>query len=103
MESSSIELSNGNSIFKASGLRVLFDGFYRIYGDKHEDQLLPELKEGEKLKAERILMEEGETAPPPRYSDASLVASLEKQGIGRPSTYAPIISTIIARQYIEIE
>lgn len=103
LESSSIELGNGNSIFKASGLRVLFDGFYRIYGDKHEDQLLPELKEGEKLKAEKILIEEGETAPPPRYSDASLVASLEKQGIGRPSTYAPIISTIIARQYIERE
>lgn len=101
LESNSIEFENGDSVFKANGLRVLFDGFYRIYGDKHEDQLLPELEKGERLSAERMVIEEGETLPPPRYSDASLVASLEKQGIGRPSTYAPIISTIIARQYVE--
>ena len=101
LESNSIDLLNKEALFRARGLRVVFDGFYRIYGEKHEDQLLPEIKIGEKLKAEKIDLSETETSPMPRYSDASLVASLEKQGIGRPSTYAPIISTIIARQYVE--
>ncbi|KKQ49225.1 MAG: topoisomerase protein [Candidatus Shapirobacteria bacterium GW2011_GWE1_38_10] len=101
LESNSVELMNKGAMFKASGLRVVFDGFYRISGEKHEDQVLPELKIGEKLKALKINITETETSPMPRYSDASLVASLEKQGIGRPSTYAPIITTIIARQYVE--
>lgn len=101
LESNSVELTNKEALFRASGLRVVFDGFYRISGEKHEDQLLPELKVGEKLKALKINVTETETSPMPRYSDASLVASLEKQGIGRPSTYAPIITTIIARQYVE--
>jgi len=101
LESNSVELTNKEALFRASGLRVVFDGFYRISGEKHEDQLLPELKVGEKIKALKINVTETETSPMPRYSDASLVASLEKQGIGRPSTYAPIITTIIARQYVE--
>lgn len=103
LESNSIDLLNKEALFRARGLRVVFDGFYRIYGEKHEDQLLPEIKVGEKLLANKINLNETETMPMPRYSDASLVASLEKQGIGRPSTYAPIISTIIARQYVERE
>jgi DNA topoisomerase-1 len=61
------------------------------------------LKEGDKIKAKKVTFNETETMPMPRYSDASLVGSLEKQGIGRPSTYAPIITTIIARQYVERE
>jgi DNA topoisomerase-1 len=101
LESNSVELINKEALFKASGLRVVFDGFYRISGEKHEDQILPELKVGEKIKALKVNITETETSPMPRYSDASLVASLEKQGIGRPSTYAPIITTIIARQYVE--
>jgi DNA topoisomerase-1 len=101
LESSSVELTNNEAQFKASGLRVVFDGFYRISGEKHEDQILPKLIVGEKLKALKVNVMETETNPMPRYSDASLVASLEKQGIGRPSTYAPIITTIIARQYVE--
>jgi len=103
LESNSVDLMNKEALFRASGLRVVFDGFYKISGDKHEDQVLPELKVGEKLKANEIKVVETETSPMPRYSDASLVASLEKQGIGRPSTYAPIITTIIARQYVERE
>ncbi|MFA6007790.1 MAG: type I DNA topoisomerase [Candidatus Shapirobacteria bacterium] len=103
LESNSVDLENKEAMFRASGLRVVFDGFYRISGEKHEDQLLPELKEGEKIKAKKVTFNETETAPMPRYSEASLVASLEKQGIGRPSTYAPIITTIIARQYVERE
>jgi len=101
LEINSIDLLNKEALFRARGLRVVFDGFYKIYGEKHEDQLLPEIKIGEKMIAKKIDLIETETMPMPRYSDASLVASLEKQGIGRPSTYAPIISTIIARQYVE--
>jgi len=103
LESNSIDLLNKEALFRARGLRVVFDGFYRIYGEKHDDQILPEIKVGEKLHAQKVSLIETETTPMPRYSDASLVASLEKQGIGRPSTYAPIISTIIARQYVERE
>ncbi|MDP4009479.1 MAG: type I DNA topoisomerase [Candidatus Shapirobacteria bacterium] len=103
MEKTVIKLSNRNGDFETNGVRMLFDGFLKITEEKHEDQILPILKEGEKILQSRIDKEEVETNPPPRYSDASLVASLEKQGIGRPSTYAPIISTIQARQYVEKE
>ena len=101
LESNSVDLTNKNALFRATGLRVVFDGFYLISGEKHEDQVLPMLTVGEKIKALEIRVNETETSPMPRYSDASLVGSLEKQGIGRPSTYAPIITTIIARQYVE--
>ena len=101
MESTTVELLNGNGLFVAKGVRMLFDGFMRINGEKHEDQVLPELNKGDKLKLKEVNEIESETMAPPRYTDASLVSSLEKQGIGRPSTYAPIISTIIMRQYVE--
>lgn len=103
LESNSVDLINKEALFRTTGLRVVFDGFYLISGEKHEDQVLPELVVGEKLKALNVKINETETSPMPRYSDASLVGSLEKQGIGRPSTYAPIITTIIARQYVERE
>ncbi|MDD4976936.1 MAG: DNA topoisomerase, partial [Bacteriovorax sp.] len=101
MKNTTVDLVNKNGIFRSKGVRMLFDGFLKISGEKHEDQILPELKEGDKLSNKKVWSEEGETNPPPRYTDASLVSSLEKQGIGRPSTYAPIISTIILRQYVE--
>ena len=101
MKNTTITFSSNNAIFQSKGVRMLFDGFLKISGEKHEDQILPELVEGEKILQSRINIEENETSPMPRYSDASLVSSLEKQGIGRPSTYAPIISTIIMRQYVE--
>ena len=103
MKNTTILFANGNGIFESKGVRMLFDGFLKINGDKHEDQVLPELKEGEKIEGKKSWSVESETNPMPRYSDASLVSSLEKQGIGRPSTYAPIISTILLRQYIERE
>ncbi len=103
MKNTTILFSNRNGIFESKGVRMLFDGFLKINGDKHEDQILPELKEGEKINGKKSWSVESETSPMPRYSDASLVSSLEKQGIGRPSTYAPIISTILLRQYIERE
>jgi DNA topoisomerase-1 len=101
MKNTTINFAVGNALFQSKGVRMLFDGFLKISGEKHEDQILPELNEGEKIMAKKIGYEASETMPMPRYSDASLVSSLEKQGIGRPSTYAPIISTIIMRQYIE--
>jgi DNA topoisomerase I len=101
LKNTTINFSVKNALFQSKGVRMLFDGFLKISGEKHEDQILPELNEGEKVLAKKIDFEENETNPMPRYSDASLVSSLEKQGIGRPSTYAPIISTIIMRQYVE--
>ena len=101
LKNTTINFSVNNAVFQSKGVRMLFDGFLKISGEKHEDQILPELKEGEKIIVKKINFEENETNPMPRYTDASLVSSLEKQGIGRPSTYAPIISTIIMRQYVE--
>ncbi|PJA50942.1 type I DNA topoisomerase, partial [Candidatus Shapirobacteria bacterium CG_4_9_14_3_um_filter_36_12] len=103
LSNTTVILKNNNGEFKSIGVKVNFDGFLRISGDKHEDQLLPELVVGQALKSKSLKVEEVTTNPPPRYTDASLVASLEKQGIGRPSTYAPIISTIILRQYVNRE
>ena len=94
-------LASGTGIFRASGTIMLFDGFLKISGEKFEEEMLPELTVGEKISSRNVEIIESETNPPPRYTDASLVASLEKQGIGRPSTYAPIISTIQVRQYVE--
>ena len=101
MKNTTILLVNNNGVFETKGVRMLFDGFLSITGEKHDDQILPELKVGDKVLRNELIIEEAETNPPPRYSDASLVSSLEKQGIGRPSTYAPIISTIQIRQYVE--
>ncbi|RLC35287.1 type I DNA topoisomerase [Candidatus Shapirobacteria bacterium] len=101
VERTKLDIVNKDSHLVAKGVRMLFDGFLRISGEKVEDQLLPKLTEGDKLKAKKVNIEGVETKAPPRYSDASLVASLEKQGIGRPSTYAPIIATIQVRQYVE--
>ncbi|MCX6726562.1 MAG: type I DNA topoisomerase [Candidatus Shapirobacteria bacterium] len=101
MKNSSIMFSGGNGIFKSTGVKILFDGFLKIMEEKWEDQILPDWKEKDEVAVKTVTAIEFETNPPPRYSDASLVASLEKQGIGRPSTYAPIISTIQVRQYVE--
>jgi len=93
--------TNGRAQFKSIGVSMLFDGFLKIAEEKFEEEVLPLMKEGEVIKSQKVTVEESETNPPPRYSDASLVQSLEKQGIGRPSTYASIISTILSRQYVE--
>lgn len=105
-------------MFRATGQTVLFDGFLRVYfEDKDEEQIekekaageadgekfLPELKEGEALELDELKDEQHFTKPPPRYTEASLVKKLEEEGIGRPSTYAPTISTIQQRGYIKKE
>ena len=86
--------------FNAKGITQKFDGFLRVYEIKEIERELPELKEGEKLKLEKLLSKQHFTEPPTRYTEASLVKELEKNGIGRPSTYAPIISTIQIRNYV---
>lgn len=92
-----------NYTFQANGSTVKFDGYLKVYGAKMPvaENLLPDLKEREELDFEKIIPEQKFTAPPPRYTEASLVKVLEENGIGRPSTYAPTISTIIDRKYVE--
>src|SRR5205823_254121 len=89
-------------VFKAQGRILKFDGFRRVLaGHKQEDALLPNLSEGQALDKHALTASQHFTEPPPRYNEASLVKSLEKEGIGRPSTYASIISTIQHRGYVE--
>ncbi len=87
--------------FKANGSVLVFDGFLKVNAQGLSDNILPDFKTGEELDTQRIIEEEHETPPPPRYNDASIIATLEEKGIGRPSTYATIISRIETRQYIE--
>ncbi len=87
--------------FMAKGEILTFDGFFKVYGGSKEDSLLPELKNGQKLDLEQVDARQAFTKPTGRYSEASLVRKLEELGIGRPSTYAPTISTIQTRGYVE--
>jgi DNA topoisomerase-1 len=95
--------SKNNYLLQTNGSTVKFDGFMRVYGEKNsEDEvILPEMKEGDSLNLIEVLSSQKSTNPPPRYNEASLVKVLEENGIGRPSTYAPTISTIIDRKYVE--
>ena len=102
-ETTNVSVDAGGYTFRVSGKHVTFDGFKRVYNfNKNEEVLLPELKEGETLKVEELLPSQHFTQPPARFSEASLVKELEKDGIGRPSTYASIISTIQERGYVTI-
>ena len=104
-----IEMSGNEHNFVATGDTMRFDGFMRLYSESADDEThdgehaatLPSLKEGEVVKAQSIVATERFTQPPLRYNEASLVKRLEELGIGRPSTYAPTISTIITRGYVE--
>lgn len=101
----SIDVENGDYLLKASGSKVTFDGFRKIYNeeiDEEENTLkLPELIEKDVLSSEKTEGKQHFTLPPARFSEASLVKTLEENGIGRPSTYAPIISTLLGRRYVE--
>ncbi|RME57034.1 DNA topoisomerase I, partial [Candidatus Parcubacteria bacterium] len=87
--------------FSASGSVLIFDGFLRIWPSQMTEKKLPRLTEGEPLSLLEAKKERHETEPPPRYTEASLVKALEQHGVGRPSTYAPIISVIQERNYVE--
>jgi DNA topoisomerase-1 len=92
-----------NYTLQANGSTIKFDGYLKVYGNKMPvaENLLPELKEKEALDLEKLIPVQKFTTPPPRYNEASLVRVMEEYGIGRPSTYAPTISTIIDRKYVE--
>jgi len=96
-----ISTGQGNYAFQANGLVRKFDGFLKIWLQKTEETILPDLTPGEKLRLLELKPEQRFTEPPARYSEATLVKTLEKMGIGRPSTYAPIISVIQDRRYAE--
>ena len=89
--------------FKISGRKVEFDGFYKAYGDLDKDKILPSLSAGDVMSLQSLSSQQHFTEPPARYSEASLIKKLESLGIGRPSTYAPTISLLTARNYVNIE
>ena len=89
--------------FKISGRKVLFDGFYKVYGELDKDKILPNLKKGDKMSLQSIKSTQNFTEPPARYSEAGLVKKLESLGIGRPSTYAPTITLLTSRDYVRVE
>lgn len=105
-----IEIEAGKTLFKAVGSVMKFDGFLKVYEEvrganatEESKKPIPEVERGEKLKVEEIVPEQKFTQPPPRYSEASLVKALEEKGIGRPSTYAQILSVITSRDYVNKE
>ncbi|WQV56005.1 type I DNA topoisomerase [Helicobacter pylori] len=102
-ESQSVVVACEKGEFKASGRKLLFDGYYKILGNDDKDKLLPNLKENDPIKLEKLESNAHVTEPPARYSEASLIKVLESLGIGRPSTYAPTISLLQNRDYIRVE
>ncbi|OKA46331.1 DNA topoisomerase I [Helicobacter pylori] len=102
-ESQSVVVACEKSEFKANGRKLLFDGYYKILGNDDKDKLLPNLKENDPIKLEKLESNAHVTEPPARYSEASLIKVLESLGIGRPSTYAPTISLLQNRDYIKVE
>ncbi|MCQ2769274.1 type I DNA topoisomerase [Helicobacter pylori] len=102
-ESQSVVVACEKGEFKASGRKLLFDGYYKILGNDDKDKLLPNLKENDPIKLEKLESNAHVTESPARYSEASLIKVLESLGIGRPSTYAPTISLLQNRDYIKVE
>lgn len=101
----SVKLSAGDYTFRASGSRLRFSGFLEAYskGEEEDEKVIPKLTQGDILQAEQLLPEQHFTQPPARYTDASLIKTLEEIGVGRPSTYAPTLTTIQARHYVTKE
>ena len=102
----SVSITAGDYLFRASGFRVSFDGFTALYEESTDDKqkketALPPLEEGQTLKLRSLAADQKFTQPPPLYTEATLIHALEENGIGRPSTYAPIITTIVDRGYVE--
>jgi len=104
-DSSSIDIECGKYSLRANGRKLKFDGFLKVYSisSDEKDKPLPILKEKDELKLIEVNSEAKETEPPSRYTEASLIKELEEKGIGRPSTYAPIVSTLIERRYVKKE
>ncbi|EGL17132.1 MULTISPECIES: type I DNA topoisomerase [Paenibacillus] len=109
LDTMTIDLNVGNTVFRAVGSKLKFPGFMKVYvegnddGTTEEDKLLPPLKSGDQVVSDEIQPKQHFTQPPPRYTEARLVRALEELGIGRPSTYAPTLETIQKRGYVAIE
>lgn len=105
VKNTTVDIEAGDCLFKAGVSKVIFDGYLRIYNDDDEEKeatsKIPDLKEGDELKLKEVFPKQHFTSPPPRFTEASLVKALEEHGIGRPSTYAPIISKIQQKNYVE--
>ena len=99
-DSATADISANNFIFRANGSTLKFDGWLKIYPSKFTENILPPLAENEILNLKELKPEQHFTEPPPRYNEASLIKAMEEHGIGRPSTYAPTIATIQARNYV---
>ncbi|MET3505053.1 type I DNA topoisomerase [Halalkalibacter oceani] len=109
MDTMTVDIEQNNVQFRATGSKVKFAGFMKVYiegnddGKKEEDRLLPNLQEGQSVKKLEIEPNQHFTQPPPRYTEARLVKTMEELGIGRPSTYAPTLDTIQKRGYVALE
>lgn len=107
IDTTTVDIKNGDYIFRASGSITRFDGFMKIYEysneEENENSVFPSLEENEKLQKLEISKKQHFTTPPPRYTEASFVKLLEEMGIGRPSTYVPTISTLLDRKYVQRE
>ena len=105
-DSMQVAIENGKYGLRTSGSKLIFDGYLKVYAtnlDEDKDKVLPELEEGEILDAKEVTAEQKFTEPPSRFTEASLVKELEEDNIGRPSTYAPIVATLLERKYISRE
>ena len=105
-DSVSADINNGDYTFRATGSKLKFDGYLKVYNntvDEDEEKMLPDLEEGQKLYQVDIAGEQNFTQPPSRFTEASLVKELEEKDIGRPSTYAPIVGTLVERKYVTRE
>lgn len=101
-----VSILNNDNLFKSTGSKLVFQGFLKVYitaDEEIKDMNMPDLQVGDKLKLEDLIPKQSFTQPPARYTEASLIKSLEELGIGRPSTYAPTISTVLSRNYVYLE
>jgi len=96
-----VQIKGGDYEFKAQAIKQKFDGFEKVYGDIEKDKVLPELYEGEEILLKQVNPERHFTQPPSRYTEGTLIKKLETNGVGRPSTYATIVSTLFERQYVK--
>lgn len=109
MDTMTVHLNNNGVEFRATGSKVKFKGFMKVYVEgtdnnkKEKESFLPDLNEGEKVTTKDIKPNQHFTQPPPRYTEATLVGTMEKQGLGRPSTYAPTLETIQRRGYVKLD
>ncbi|MBY6036105.1 type I DNA topoisomerase [Fictibacillus nanhaiensis] len=109
LDTMTVDLQNGGVTFRATGSKVKFPGFMKVYvegnddGKKEEDRILPDVQEGMKVDKKELEPTQHFTQPPPRYSEARLVRTMEELGIGRPSTYAPTLDTIQKRGYVALD